>query len=82
MLRVYSMSGEELCATPAEELTDVKALKQQLQSACGCSRFRQKLLHQGRVLNDGECLQGCCIDLDFVLLPFCNTKRRPRCYEL
>ena len=52
MLRVYLPSGEELAAIPVETLSDVRSLKGQLEPICGWPRFRLKLLHDGRTLDD------------------------------
>ena len=43
MLRVFSASGHELLARGMEELSDVRALKQDLQELCGLPRFRQRM---------------------------------------
>ena len=55
MLRVWLASGHELATVPSE--IDVLSLKQQL-SVSGVSRFRQRLLQQGRSLEDDEVLSG------------------------
>ena len=67
MLRVWSVSGEEVSAVPVESLTTVRALKQHLQGACGVPRFRQRLLHNGAGLEDASELQSP-LDLQLVLL--------------
>ena len=53
MLRVWTVSGEELAVLPKEELSDVRALKSHLRQLHGLPRFRQKLLHEGCNLDDG-----------------------------
>ena len=78
MIRVVGVSGEELISTQLRALADpkVKALKQQLESICGASRFRQRLLHGGRILEDSANLtpQGAeIVELQHVVLPFSPT---------
>eukprot|EP00439_Symbiodinium_sp_Y106_P033859 s399_g4.t1 len=67
MLRVWWASGEQVAAIPAEELSTVRALKQRLQAHCGLPRFRQRLLHGGRNLDDSVALDSP-LDLQLVLL--------------
>ena len=72
MLRVLQMSGEEVAAVPAEELSDVKALKQRLQQQHGMPpRFRQRLLlHDTQaILDDTAELEGG-MTLQLLLLNF------------
>ncbi|CAE7253428.1 mask, partial [Symbiodinium pilosum] len=59
-----------------EELTTVRALKLHLQTLpeVGVPRFRQRLLHEGRNLEDDEALSAA-MDLQFVLLPFAEISR-------
>ena len=52
MLRVWTVSGEELAALPVEEQSDVRSLKQHLQRFHGLPRFRQRLLCNGSSLDD------------------------------
>ncbi|CAE7578832.1 warA [Symbiodinium sp. CCMP2592] len=49
------------------ELSTVRALKRRLQSLCGLPRFRQRLLHGGRDLDDSVGLESP-LDLQLVLL--------------
>ncbi|OLP73637.1 Ankyrin-2, partial [Symbiodinium microadriaticum] len=56
MLRVWKASGEELVAISGKELKTVRALKKQLQGYCGLPRFRQRLLLDGRNMEDDESL--------------------------
>ncbi|CAE7546534.1 RIPK4 [Symbiodinium necroappetens] len=55
----------------------VKSLKQYLASICGASRFRQRLLRHGSILEDGERLEehdsAEAVELQHVVLPFCRT---------
>eukprot|EP00439_Symbiodinium_sp_Y106_P055112 s173_g7.t1 len=53
MFRITLISGKEVASLPLAELSDVKALKQRLHQQNGLPpRFRQKLLHEGTVLDD------------------------------
>ena len=53
MLRITLLSGEELASLPLTELSDVKALKQRLHQQHGLPpRFRQRLFHDGSLLDD------------------------------
>ena len=51
MLRVWSVSGQPVCTT-AEELDDVRALKQQLRWVHGFPLCLQQLMHEGHRLDD------------------------------
>ena len=59
MLRITLLSGEELTSLPLTELSDVKALKQRLHQEHGLPpRFRQRLLHEGKTLDDAVALDS------------------------
>ncbi|CAE7222848.1 Ank2, partial [Symbiodinium sp. KB8] len=78
LLRVWGTSGEELAAVCAEELGDVLALKRQLTRVCQTPRFRQRLLHDGAVLDDATALPKTTLDLHLVLVPFSRAYRKFR----
>ena len=69
MLRVWWTSGEELAALPVEQLSTVRALKQDLHKLCGVPRFRQRLIHDDKSLSDSACLDAA-IDVQLLLQPF------------
>ncbi|OLQ11090.1 Ankyrin repeat domain-containing protein 50 [Symbiodinium microadriaticum] len=70
MLRITLLSGEELASLPLRQLSDVKALKQRLHEQHGLPpRFRQRLLHEGKALDDAVRLD-VAMDLQAVVLPF------------
>ena len=69
MLRIWLSSGEQLAAVPVGEVRDVRSLKQHLHGICGLPRFRQRLLGEGRSLEDEFELE-CSLDLQLVLLQF------------
>ena len=69
MLTVRLVSGDLLAAIPTQELSTVRALKQQLHSLCDAARFRQRLLHGGTVLDDDLKLDAPR-ELQLVLLNF------------
>ncbi|OLP91012.1 Ankyrin repeat, PH and SEC7 domain containing protein secG [Symbiodinium microadriaticum] len=74
MLRVWKASGEELVAISGKELKTVRALKKQLQGYCGLPRFRQRLLLDGRNMEDDESLDfPTDRDLQLVMLGFVGT---------
>ena len=70
MLRVSLASGNELACLSAEDFSDVRTLKQHLQSLCGVPCFRQRLLHNGSCLDDDDGLD-CPMEVQLVLLPEC-----------
>ena len=74
MLRVFLPSGREFNAVPVEDLSDVRTFKEHLHVVSGYSRFRQRLLHDGAILDDSYALDAP-LDLQLVLLPFSNTAR-------
>eukprot|EP00439_Symbiodinium_sp_Y106_P036153 s221_g4.t1 len=71
-LHVWKASGERAASIPMEDLVDVRSLKQNLGRRCGLPRFRQRLLRNGRVLPEEECLESPG-DVQLVLLPFCSV---------
>ncbi|CAE7792655.1 Ankyrin-3 [Symbiodinium microadriaticum] len=73
MLHVWRASGEEICAVPVAELTDVRALKRRLHRLCGVPRFRQKLLVWNGGLMADEVLLQSPMDLQLILLPFAEA---------
>ncbi|CAE7351774.1 Ank1 [Symbiodinium natans] len=71
MLHVWKVSGDELVAIPVEELSNVRILKQRLQTLCGLARFRQRLLVDSATLADNAILD--CLNVQLVLLPFADV---------
>ena len=71
MLRItWMLSGEEVARFSLEELSDVKALKQELnRKHRQPTRFRQKLFLCGDPLNDSALLDSP-MELQLVLLPY------------
>ena len=72
MLSIWQASGNKLASFPVEEVTNVCDAKKRLSKLCGASRFRQRLLRDGTILNDNVCLTEPA-DLHLVLLPYCHT---------
>ena len=72
MLQVWKASGDAILAKSMEELSDVRALKRQLQRLCGVPRFQQRLLHGGVILDEDTRLDSP-IDVELVLVPFCSA---------
>ncbi|CAE7573519.1 mask [Symbiodinium sp. CCMP2456] len=72
LVRVWKTSGEEIASLPVDELSDVKALKRYLEPLCGTPRFRQRLLNDGVMLDDGAVLNSP-LDLQLVLLRFSDA---------
>ena len=67
------LSGEEVASIPLEELSDVKALKQQLHRMHGLpSRFRQRLFCAGDAVDDSIILDSP-MELELVLLAYFAT---------
>ena len=50
--QVHALSGEVLLTTPLQQGHTIKASKEALESICGASRFRQRLLLKGQALTD------------------------------
>ena len=75
MLCVRLLSGEEVASVPLEELSDVKALKQQLHRLhCLPARFSQRLSLSGNLLDDTAKLDSP-MELELVLLPYAATSQ-------
>ena len=75
MLNIWQASGNKLTSFPVEELanvSDVKHLKRRLSKVCGASRFRQRLLRDGTILQDSAIVIEPQ-DLQLVLLSFCRS---------
>ena len=81
MLRVCTLSAEELLTTPIGELTNVKELKQKIDETCGVPRFRQRLLLEGVSLDDTTILDSP-MDLQLVLLPLFRPEDHSQVREL
>ena len=58
MIFVWRVSGEQLAAFGAEEVTDVRELKDVLRSRYGFPPFIQQLLHKGKSLEDSAKLES------------------------
>ena len=67
MLRVWRISGEELAAINAQEVSDVRDLKKILRKLHGFPMCIQKLLHDGKALDSSTKLENP-IDMQLVLL--------------
>ena len=79
MLRVWTMSGQELPAISIEsdEVTDVVILKTTLRIRHGFPMCLQKLMHGTSSLDDSTNL-ATSMDLQLVLLPLQNSEQRRR----
>ena len=71
MIRVCLVSGDALHVAVDED-SDVRSLKRSLQSRCGHPRFRQRLLHEGRILDD-EVTVVDLTDLQLVFLDYIDV---------
>ena len=70
MLHVRMLSGQEVASVPVAEVSNVRALKQQLNLVQGMPpRFRQRLLFGGAALDDSAHLNSP-MDLELVLLAY------------
>ena len=78
-LRVWSASGEELAALPAEAVSDVRSLKDHLQSARGLPRFAQRLLHEGTILRDEGVCPTTDTDVQLIMIPFVGLEESEKC---
>ncbi|CAE7614504.1 unnamed protein product [Symbiodinium sp. CCMP2592] len=77
MLRITQLSGEELATIPLAEVDNVRSLKLRLHQQHGLpTRFRQKLVHEGRTLDDDEKLDTA-MDLTVLVLAFIEAPVRP-----
>ena len=65
---VWTAAGEELAALTFRDVTTVKKLEQQLHRLCGQSRLRQRLVHNGIVLEDHLSLKRLPPPIDFLLV--------------
>ena len=75
MLRITKLSGEEVASIAVGEVSDVRSLKRRLSQLPGVpSRFRQRLLLNGRELEDAMELDSP-MELQLVLLPFTDVAR-------
>ncbi|CAE7266818.1 mask [Symbiodinium natans] len=74
MLHVWQFSGQALAVVPIEDVSDVRTLKQHLQSLCGLPRFRQRLLCNGTCLDDHVSLPSP-MHLQHVALPFSSVSQ-------
>ena len=69
------LSGEEVACMPVEELSDARALQQQLNRLHGLPvRFRQRLFLGGSSLDDSVHLDSS-MELELVLLSYCVTSK-------
>ena len=75
MLRVTKLSGEEVASIAVGEVSDVRSLNRRLAQLPGLPpRFRQRLLSDGRGLEDDVMLDSP-MDLQLVLLPFADVSQ-------
>ena len=72
MVTVWKPSGDTLDVIPLEEVGNVGTLKQYLKNICGLPRFRQCILREGNVLEDGFTFDSP-IDVQLVLLTFSDA---------
>ena len=75
MVTVRLASGKVLATIPTQELTTVRALKQRLHSLCDATRFRQRLLHDGELLEDEDELDSP-FELQLILKNFIDPSRK------
>ncbi|CAE7270125.1 ANKRD17 [Symbiodinium sp. CCMP2456] len=79
MFQVTGVSGQQVARARIQDLSKpvVKSLKQYLANICGASRFRQRVLRHGSILEDGDGLvehdSAEAVELQHVVLPFCRT---------
>ena len=69
MLHIWTVSGEEV-VIEKDGLSDVRTVKQHLQSKRALSQFRLRLLHDGRDLHDDCAVVDLPEGLQMVVLPF------------
>ncbi|CAE7644506.1 Ankrd17 [Symbiodinium sp. CCMP2592] len=72
MLYVWSISGDQLAAMSSADVEDVRTVKAELYRLHGWSRFRQRLLHDGCVLENTASLDGR-VDVQMLLVDFAST---------
>ena len=70
MLHVLIPSGEDLAAIPAADLSTVRNLKHDLHKISGVPPFRQKILHEGKVLEEDVHLDASMESVLLVSLAF------------
>ena len=76
MVHVWKASGDQMATLALADVGSVRTLKQHLQTLCGVSRFRQRLLLRGETLADEAQLASSpsgALDVQLVLLPFVST---------
>ncbi|CAE7449432.1 unnamed protein product, partial [Symbiodinium necroappetens] len=73
MLHVLIPSGEKLAAIPSPDLSTVRNLKHDLQKICGVPHFRQKILHEGKALEEDVHLDASMESVLLVLAAFCDA---------
>ena len=71
-LHIWTVSGEEV-VTSADVAGDVRSLKQQLHKRFNVARFRQRLVHEGRSLDDDSGARDLPTDLQLVFLPYASV---------
>ncbi|CAE7903330.1 ANKHD1 [Symbiodinium sp. KB8] len=71
-LHIWTVSGDEI-VTSADLAGDVRSLKQQLHKRFNVSRFRQRLVHEGRSLDDDSFAKDLPTDLQLVFLPYASV---------
>ena len=74
MLHVRWLSGEELATLPADDVRDVRAVKQRLHKTHGVPpRFRQRVLLDGKNLDDAAEVDAS-MDLHLLVLTLCGAQ--------
>ena len=76
MVHIWKASGDQMATLALADVGSVRTLKQHLQTLCGVSRFRQRLLLRGETLADEAQLASSpsgALDVQLVLLPFVST---------
>ena len=82
MLRITMLSGEEVASMPLPDLSDVRALKEQLHRLHGLpTRFRQRLFHCGNPVDDATPLDAA-MELSLVLLSYIACSERQKSWRL
>ena len=70
MLRIRMLSGEEVASVPVDQLSNARALKQQLNRMHALpTRFRQRLFLDGNPLDDSALLASP-MELELLLLSY------------
>ncbi|CAE7547968.1 ANK1 [Symbiodinium pilosum] len=52
MITVWKLSGCQLASLSSDDINNVRSLKEHLGDLCGKPRFRQRILHNGEILDD------------------------------